>query len=181
MNTVPLDLTIREIPNSLVVENKIREKADKLSHYCDKVEFCKVVLGMTQKQHHQGKLYNAHIEVGVPGKVLVATHKKNEDIYVAIRDAFDAMNRQVKRYVANQHGNIRKHDAPLFGHLARKFDDYGFIETPEGIEYYFHASNVLHLGFEKMVVGQLVTFLDNKGMENNAGFQACHVAVLEGV
>jgi len=174
MTMVPLDITVREVPNSLAIESKIRQKTDKLVQHCNKMEFCKVVVGLVQKQKHQGKLYDTHIEVGVPGKRLVVTRKKDEDLYVAVRDAFKAMDRQVKRYADEQHGDVKKHVEQLFGYVARKFEDYGFIETPEGIEYYFNASNVMHKDFDLLEVGEQVVFLDT-GAENSDTMQACHV------
>src|SRR5262249_31289739 len=140
MITFPVDITIRDVPESAAIENRIRQKVNKLPQYCDRVEFCKVVIGYVQKKHLQGKLFDTHIEVGVPGKRLVVTHQKDQDLYVVIRDAFAAMNRQLQRYSAQLHRNVKKHMLPLHGHVTRKFADYGFIEVDDGVEYYFHAS-----------------------------------------
>lgn len=179
MNAFPVDITIRDLPESAAIESRIRQKISKLPQYCDRVEFCKVVVGYVQKRQVQGKLFDTHIEVGVPGKRLAVTHQKGMDLYVAIRDAFAAMNRQLQRYSAKTHGNIKKHVPMLFGHVTRKFEDYGFIEVDDGIEYYFHASNVLHSAFGKLEVGEFVTFLDN-GMVGDS-FQATHVCVKESI
>ena len=40
----------------------------------------RVVIELAQKHKHQGKLYNVRIDVRVPGKELVATHKLNQEI-----------------------------------------------------------------------------------------------------
>ncbi len=159
---VPIDITMREIPNSEAVEAKVRQKVAKLAQYYDRLEFCKVVIDLSQKRHHQGKLFTTHIEVGVPGKRLVTTHKHDEDLYVVIRDAFAAMNKQVKRYADRIHGDIKMHTEFLSGRIVRKFEDYGFIEEiSSGDEYYFHASNLTGPIFGELAIGTVVTFLDS--------------------
>jgi len=48
----------------------------------------------------------------VPGAELVANHTQHEDVYVAIRDAFDAMSRQLEDYARKQRGEVKTHAAP---------------------------------------------------------------------
>lgn len=172
---IPLDITVREVPNSAAIAYKIRQKVSKLSQYCRRVEFCKVIVSVVQKQQHKGKLYSTHIEVGVPGKILVSTHQIDEDLYVVIRDAFAAVNKQVKRYTEEKQGLVKTHLQPLVGKVARKFSDYGFIETAEGIEYYFNAHNTLHEAFDQLEIGSSVSFLDNTAGDS---LQASHVAII---
>ena len=50
------------------------------------------------KHHQQGKLFNIRIDLGVPGSEIVVDKQQNEDVYVALRDAFDAAKRQLEDY-----------------------------------------------------------------------------------
>lgn len=177
MNTFPVEITLRNLPESLAIEHNIKKKAEKLKQYCHRIEFCKVVVGYVQKKHAQGKLYDTHIEVGVPGKRIAVTRQKDEDLYVAIRDAFSAMYRRLQRYASVLQGHVKRHHPVLFGYVSRKFEDYGFIETEQGMEYYFHASHVLHWGFDRLQPGECVTFMDN-GLIGDT-FQATHVSGIE--
>ena len=97
----PVQITIRDMPPSPVLETTIRKKAEKLSQYYDRTCSCRVVIELPQKHKHQGKLYNVRVEVFVPGKELVSTRKCDQDIYIALRDAFKAIFRQLKNTRVN--------------------------------------------------------------------------------
>ena len=56
---------------------------------------CDVTIEAPHRHHHKGKLYKVRIDIGMPGKDVHVNQEgpKNhahEDVYVAIRDAFDA-------------------------------------------------------------------------------------------
>lgn len=172
MAMLPLDITMRDIPNSDAIEGKIRQKVEKLSQFYHHIEFCKVVVELSHKHKHQGRLFATNIEVGVPGKRLVVNHKKDEDLYVVIRDAFTAMRRQIDHYAHRQRGNVKQHAEPLMGRIVRLFSDYGFIEDFEGHEYYFNATHLALDDFNTLLIGDMVNFLDN-GVGDT--LQASHV------
>ncbi|MBA2653644.1 MAG: HPF/RaiA family ribosome-associated protein [Gammaproteobacteria bacterium] len=163
---LPLEITIRDIEHTEAIDTKIRQKAEKLHHLYDRIIYCRVVVEAPQKNKHQGKEFQVNIEVDVPGKVLVVNRHshRNEDLYVAIRDSFNAMKRQLEDYVDILRGATKSHQLQLTGKIVRLFPDYGFIETSEGNEYYFHETNVLQVPFAELSIGTTVHFL-----ENNAG------------
>jgi len=109
---IPLQVTFRDMEHSDAVETRIREKADKLQRYYDRIMGCRVVVEMPQRHKHQGKLHSVRIDLTVPGAELVANHTQHEDVYVAIRDAFDAMSRQLEDYARKQRGEVKTHAAP---------------------------------------------------------------------
>jgi ribosome-associated translation inhibitor RaiA len=92
------------LPPSEAVEAAVREKAAKLDEFCDDIMSCRVMVESPHRHHHTGKLYHLRIDLTVPGDEIVikrdpsedATH---EDVYVVIRDAFDAAKRQLEDYV----------------------------------------------------------------------------------
>lgn len=104
---LPLKITVRDIPNSNALEDHIRKKAEKLEQFCQKVISCRVVVDLPQKHKHQGKLYTARIDFIIPGKELAVTHKYNEDVYIAVRDAFNALERQLEGRASRRRNNIR--------------------------------------------------------------------------
>src|SRR4030042_359263 len=88
---IPVEITLRDIPHSEAVETRIREKIEKLDRFHERVMSCRVTVESPQQRKHQGKLYSVHIDMKVPGGgELVVNRMQDEDIYVAIRDAFDA-------------------------------------------------------------------------------------------
>jgi ribosomal subunit interface protein len=170
---IPLEITMLDIEKTPLIEERIQKKVDKMSQYFDRIESCKVVVEEPQKHKHQGKLYNVRIEVIVPGKQLVANKHPNEDLYVAMRDSFLAMYRQLEGFSHKIRGDTKNHSDVMRGSIDRLFSDYGFIKTPEGIEYYFHESNVQSPSFDELKVGSLVSFLE---VESGDTLQAGHIS-----
>jgi ribosomal subunit interface protein len=167
---LPLQITFREMPPSPAIEAKIREKAARLDRFAQHVMSCRVVVEAPHRRHHQGKLYHVRIDITLPGSELVvsrepAAHHAHEDVYVAIRDAFDASSRQLEDYVRRQRGKTKRHESPEHGYVARLApdEDYGFIETPDGREVYFHRNSVLADGFDRLAIGDQVHFVEELG------------------
>jgi ribosomal subunit interface protein len=101
---VPLQITFRDIEPSEAVEARIREKVAKLEQYYDRITSCRVVISAPHRHRHKGKLYEVTVDLVLPGEELVVAHEgksdhAHEDIYVAIRDSFEAARRQLKKYV----------------------------------------------------------------------------------
>ena len=122
------------------------------------------------RRHHKGNLYHVRIDLRVPGSELVvkrhpAQHAAHEDVYVAIRDAFDDARRELQDYVRKRRGQVKTHEGPPHARVVRLFrdDGYGFLETIEGLELYFHRNSVLEGGFDRIEVGTEVRFAEGQG------------------
>lgn len=114
---IPLQITFRDIDKSEAVEAAVREHAEKLDHYCDHITSCRVVIEAPHHHKHKGNIYHISIDITAPGKEIAVSrdpsqHQAHEDIYVTIRDAFNAARRQVKDYVARQRGDVKAHSTP---------------------------------------------------------------------
>jgi len=106
---IPLQVTLKDMPQSQAVESRIREKVDKLHRFYDRIMGCLVVVESPQQRQHQGKLYTVRIDLTVPGAELVANRAQDEDVYVAIRDAFSAITRQLEEFARRQRGEVKSH------------------------------------------------------------------------
>ena len=106
---IPLQITIRGIAPSEALEKRIRDKAAKLDEFFDHITSCRVMVEAPHKHHHQGMQYNVRIDVSVPGHEIAVNHDHHEDVYVALRDAFDAAKRQLEDYARQLRGNIKTH------------------------------------------------------------------------
>jgi ribosomal subunit interface protein len=107
---IPLQITIRGLEHSDALETHIREKADKLDEFFDRIMSCRVVVEVPHKHHHQGKQFNVRIDIGVPGSEIVVNRDHAEDVYVALRDAFDAAKRQLEDYARKIRGDVKTHE-----------------------------------------------------------------------
>ncbi len=170
----PIQITIRDMPNSQALEDHIYKKAEKLNHYYRRIHSCKVVVDIPQKHKHQGKLYRVSIELAVPGKDLVVNHKLNEDVYIAIRDAFHAILRQLECYADKRRGTVKAHEGLNRGLVKRLIPEegYGFIQGVDGTEHYFSMTNVSYPGFDGLHEGDTVRYLS---VPANDGWQAHRV------
>ena len=97
---IPLQITFHGMERSDAIEAKIREKAAKLDRFHSRLTSCRVVVEVPHRHHHKGKLFSVRIDMTVPGGELVvnrdSSDHSHEDVYVAIRDAFNAAIRQLE-------------------------------------------------------------------------------------
>lgn len=171
----PLQIVIRDMPPSEAIETHIREKVDKLEQFYPHIIGCRAVVEIAGKHKHQGNLFNVRLDITVPGGELVINRDLHEDIYVALRDTFDAAKRQLDEYGRRQRGETKSHETTGHGSIARLFPEggFGFIETPDGRELYFSRDNVAHPGFDRLEIGSEVQFLEEPAGE---GLQAKRVS-----
>ncbi len=174
---IPLQITFRNMPHSKAVETKIREKAAKLDKYYGRIMSCRVVVEESQRRQHQGKLFSIHIDITVPGKELAMTREENEDIYIAVRDAFNTAVRRLEEHARRKRGKVKSHEVSPVGRILRIFPDqeYGFIITPDHREIYFHRNSVLNNDFSHLKFGITVTFIEEQGEK---GPQAARVTII---
>ncbi len=162
---LPLQITFRDFPHSDAVEATIREKAAKLDEFFPRLVSCRVMVEARHHRHHQGNLCHIRIELGVPNKEIVVSREHHdeqarEDIYVVIRDAFDAAKRQLEDYARVLRGETKSHEAPPHGKVIRLVPekDHGYIERSDGREIYFHQNSVIGAAFDELKVGDEVRF-----------------------
>jgi ribosomal subunit interface protein len=170
-----LQITTRDVPHSEALEGHIRQKAEKLETFYPHIMGCRVVIEIPHKHKHHGRVFNVRLDITVPGKELVVNREADEDVYVALRDAFNAARRQLEDYGRRQRGEIKLHAPVLHGRVTRLIADegYGFIETSDGQELYFHRDNLVGNNFAILMEGSEVQFLEDIGSE---GFQAKRVS-----
>lgn len=101
---IPIQITVREMEHSPALDENIRSKAAKLEQYFSPITSCRVVAEAPQKHQHHGGQYTVKLDITVPGREIVVNHVQNEDVYVALRDAFDAAKRQLEDYARARQG-----------------------------------------------------------------------------
>jgi ribosome-associated translation inhibitor RaiA len=62
--------------------------------------------------HHQWQVYHVRIELVLPSSQLVIAGEPHEDLYVAIRDAFDTARRQLDTVQRQHTVDVRPLEAP---------------------------------------------------------------------
>ncbi len=175
---MPLQITFRGMEPSPTVETRVQEMVQRLDRHQDRITSCRVVIEAPHRRHHKGKLYTVAIDVTYPGGEVVANRGKrfdhaHEDVYVAIRDAFNAVRRKLKDDTRIRRGNTKAHADPFLGTVVKLLPDHGFAETAQG-EVYFHREAVAGGGFEVLAVGARVRLVLAEN-ESEHGSQASTV------
>lgn len=103
--SVPLRITFRNLSHSDAVEARIREKAQKLQRFSNLLTDAHVVVDAPHRHHHKGRTYHVAIELHLAGAPLVVNRDPgkdhgHEDVYVALRDAFDVAVRRLDEHVS---------------------------------------------------------------------------------
>ena len=165
------EISFQNVEHSDAVERAVQARIEELERFFQRIVACRVVVDAPHKNKRKGQIYEIRIDLSVPGKDIAVTREAgedhaHEDIYVAIRDAFDAAQRLLEDYVRKMSSHRQKrHPAKSHGKVVRIFDDdgYGFIEAEEGHEVFFDRDSLTGQVWPRMKVGSCVRFTEREG------------------
>lgn len=100
---IPLQITFRDVDQSDAVEERIRERVERLEkRFGDRATSLHVTLSAPHHSKHKGRLYQFTLELVVPkGDVVINQgdgDHAHEDVYVALRDAFNSLERRTEHH-----------------------------------------------------------------------------------
>ena len=180
-----IDISFHGMDPSPAAAAQARRRAEELGQFSDRLTACRVVLEAVNRHHRQGTIYHVRVGLSVAGGRIVANREPgedhaHEDLYVAIRDAFDAARRRLQDHMRRLEGQTKQHEAPSIGRIVRLFADrgYGFLETDTGEEVYVHRNSVLDGGLDALKVGDRVRYVVDPE-EGEQGPQASTVFPLD--
>lgn len=169
----PLEIRFHNLETSEAVEAAIRDRVAKLDKLYPRLTSCRVSVEAPHRQHRKGNLFEVHIDLGVPGGHLAVSrepHRAREkyaspDVYKALRDAFDAAERQLLDYKRQINGDVKVHTESFAGQVAAVHPDrdHGFILTNTGTQLYFHRNSVMEGDLEDLAQGQSVHYVETAG------------------
>ena len=147
--TIPRQITFRNMDASESIENYVRVRAAKLESFCERITDCRVIIEAPHRRHHKGKAFQVRIELSVPGREIVinhaptrlsaaeseagtdltenhrpSKHAAHADVYVAIRDAFNAAGRKLQDYVRRQSGAVKVHEQAARAQASEPWGGY---------------------------------------------------------
>jgi cold shock CspA family protein len=179
---LPLQVSFHNTDPLPGVEEVVRERAARLDRYCDHIMSCRVVVDMPHRHHHKGNLYQIRLDVTVPGDEIAVTreapeHEAAKGLPAAIKDAFDAADRLLEDYIRRRRQDVKHHEG-LPHAKVRAIEvgqDFGFLETFDGREVYFHRNSLIDADFDSLTPGTEVVFAEETGEK---GPQATTVRVV---
>lgn len=147
-----LQITARDMPLTDAIETAIHAKAEKLTQFFDRIISCRVVVHAPHRHQHKGKSYHVDIDIHVPGAELIVKREPREDLYVAIRDAFDAARRQLQGYARRHRNEVKTHSLEAPSRVSQFFQHRGRgsgSNTTRGRrENYFHENSMTQRSFQ---------------------------------
>ena len=111
---IPLQITFHDLPPSPALDDEVRRRVDELGHTFDRSVSCRVLIDAPHRHHQQGRRYRVRVDLAVPGRTIVAARSpeedaSHEDVRVAVRDAFDAVERRLADFVQRRRGEVKTH------------------------------------------------------------------------
>ena len=93
---IPLQVTWRGLGRSAAIETAVRDAMDKLLHVDSRIVSCRVVVEQADRHKRHGRQFAVRLDIHVPGAEIAIDHEHDEDVYVALRDAFADARRKLR-------------------------------------------------------------------------------------
>jgi cold shock CspA family protein/ribosome-associated translation inhibitor RaiA len=174
---LPLDVHIEG--RNLEIQPEWREKIEKelarlQKHYLNPILHVRVEIIGTA--HHRHGALEIRLVAAVPGDTLTVS-RQGDYVLSLIVEALDVLDRRLEEHSHIRQQKVKVHEEfAQQGKILRVFPekDFGFLETPDGLEVYFHAQAVKKGKFASLTPGQRVKFALEEGEK---GPQAAWVRV----
>lgn len=175
-------ITFRHIEPNPSLERNIRQRVRRLERYSDEIVGCRIAVEAPHRRHRKGGRFHVRIDLTVPGaELVVGRHPErspaHEELPVALRDAFRAARRELMDWNRTRHGQVKRREtgqAEARVRWIRRGEGYGFLETRDGRDVYFHQHSVLGADFAELRPGTRVRYVEESG---ESGPQASTVVV----
>ena len=185
-----VQVTFRNLTELPDVRKLVETRVQKLETFCKPILSCRVVVEVPAKHHRKGFPFQVHIEAMLTdGRINVkhaaASSKGHRDIgskvlrkgsettserhslQLTIRDAFDSAKRQLQDHARRRRAEVKTHEPTLEATVSRILPDqgYGYLETSDGREIYFHENSVIGGQFDKLKLGTKTHFAEEEGQK----------------
>lgn len=104
-----LQITVRDMPHSAVLESRIRQKLRGLERSYPRITAFHVTLEAPHHHHRKGVQFCVKLDIRLPGAEIVVTRDHDQDIYVALRDACQVARRQLIEHAERGQGAAKSH------------------------------------------------------------------------
>lgn len=80
------------------IKDYVNEKIGSLEKYYEGILEARVDVGVTTNHHQKGDIFRAEVNLEVPNKGVLRAEAIKEDLYMAINEVKNELQRQIKRY-----------------------------------------------------------------------------------
>jgi cold shock CspA family protein/ribosome-associated translation inhibitor RaiA len=166
---MPVDMDFQGMNANDALRASIVDHVAKLERLFGRMTACRVAVKAPSERHLNGGLYEVAIHLLLPqGRdVDIArtprADERHADVNFAINDAFKRARRRLQDQSRLMRGEIKAHNGQPIGTVKRLDDSFGFLETPDGHDIYFHRNSVVNDAFSQLVPGARVTYCEATG------------------
>lgn len=185
---LPIQITFRNIDSTKEIEEKIAARARKLETFYSPITSCRVLVEAPARHQKRGYAFHIRIDLTVAeGEIVVRraptlyprerglgaerrrkrmeTRPERKHLKVAIREAFDAARRRLQDHARRSGADVKAHRPAPQARVTKLFpvEGYGYIETSDEREIYFHANSVINNRFQSLKLGSKVSFAEEAG------------------
>jgi ribosomal subunit interface protein len=104
-----LKITLQNLPHSDALDGRIREKLARLEEVFPRLTACHVVVSEPHRHKQNPRLFAVTVRIAFPGGEVVVTRDDREDVYVTLRDAFAAAERDLEKSLGHRHARGNPH------------------------------------------------------------------------
>ena len=165
------EIDFQGMAGSPEIQASIAKHVAELEQRYGRITACRVVLKAPGAHHNTGGLYEVNIRLALPngrdvnvGRTAQAD-ERHSDLTFALNDAFKRARRRLQDHVRRLQGQVKHHEGQPIGTVVRldPAGEFGFLESGDGREIYFHRNSVLDGGFSRLAVGSHVIFAEEVG------------------
>ena len=161
----PLQIGFHNMEPSDALERRVREHWAKVERHYDDIIGARIVIEAPHKQPHKSSLAIS-ISIGVPGRDIVVKreqrlHESDDHATWVVNEAFQIAARQLEDYAQKQRRDVKAHEGEReYARIVRLYpdQDYGFIETRDQLNIYFHRDVVRDADFDDLEEGGEVLY-----------------------
>jgi len=179
----PVHLDFQGMDANNLVRDCVLKQVHVLEERFGRITACRVVVKAPGEHHRNGGLYEINIRLSLPqGREVdigrtAAEDERHANLAFALNDAFKRARRRLQDKARRMQGHVKAHGVRPTATVARLDDvaGFGFLQSSDGREIYFHRNSVLNDAFSRLTPGTRVAFSEEMG-EN--GPQASSVKLL---
>jgi cold shock CspA family protein len=159
------------------------ERVAQLEQRCGRLTACRVALKRPGAPHRTGGLFEVNIHLALPNGREVnigrtaQTDEWHGDLTFAINHAFRRARRRLLDHARRLQGQVKHHEDRPIGTVTNldASGEFGFLQSSDGREVYFHRDGVIDGGFSRLTFGSRAIFAEEIGEQ---GPQASTVKLL---
>ncbi len=176
---VPPEIAFREVEPTDALKALILEGIDKLEKVHPRLISCRATVTDTTPGRHSGNTYRVQLEMAVPNRTVIVDQSdpgaiEYQDVEQVIRQAFSIARNRLQEVKERSRGEVKRSELPPHGRVTRLLvsDEgvrYGFLESRQGRQIYFHEEALVDLEYDELEVGDEVRYAEAGGGRGSAG------------